>query len=302
MKIIYILLIIILIILYNKKDEIKINKFIKTGEVLNNNIGICSQLNNCLLSKNLTPTTKTDCLLDLINCKKSLILNKTLNANEIINIDEQNPIDKLNICSNSNLQNTNNDFTNSIKNLINCKLKNISSKIIYIKSSDSHTVFLTDAGNVYSCGYNPYGQLGLGDLINRNIPTLISNKYFTGKVIQVKCKGYFTLFLTDTGNVYSCGYNSAGQLGIGNNIIKNTPTVISNTYFSGKVINIYCGYEHSLFLTDTGNLYGCGSNIYGQLGLEANKNIPTLILQNISQVYTSSYYNIIIGNDNSTNI
>lgn len=61
-------------------------------------------------------------------------------------------------------------------------------------------------GTVKTCGLNNHGQLGLGDLVNRNIPILIPN---LTNVKQVSCGGYnHTLFLLNDGNVKLCGNNN----------------------------------------------------------------------------------------------
>jgi alpha-tubulin suppressor-like RCC1 family protein len=177
--------------------------------------------------------------------------------------------------------------------------------IIEISSGDVHSLFLTDGGDVYSCGNNNYyGQLGLGNNNNKNIPTLIQYFYNNDEIkinndeikinndeitiIEISTGSYHSLFLTDNGDVYSCGYNYFGQLGLGNNNNKNIPTLIQYFYNNDEIkinnneitiIEISAGSYHSLFLTDDGNVYSCGYNYSGQLGLDNNynQNIPTLI-------------------------
>jgi alpha-tubulin suppressor-like RCC1 family protein len=42
-----------------------------------------------------------------------------------------------------------------------------------IAAGSSHSLFLDTEGYVWAVGYNYFGQLGLGDNVNRNIPTKI---------------------------------------------------------------------------------------------------------------------------------
>jgi alpha-tubulin suppressor-like RCC1 family protein len=35
-------------------------------------------------------------------------------------------------------------------------------------AGDSHSLFLTDLGEVYSCGFNEFGELGIGEMANIN--------------------------------------------------------------------------------------------------------------------------------------
>jgi len=36
---------------------------------------------------------------------------------------------------------------------------------------------------------------------------------------------------------------------------------------SEEVVQVSCGYKHSLFLTENGKVYGCGSNKKSEMGL-----------------------------------
>jgi alpha-tubulin suppressor-like RCC1 family protein len=136
--------------------------------------------------------------------------------------------------------------------------------IVQVSSGKDHSLFLTDNGKVYALGKNSEGRLGLGDKEERQTPTLISS--LSGEVIKAISTGsYYTLFLTKEGKVYSCGENTAGQLGHGDKEERQTPTLISS--LSDKEITaISSGQSHSLFLDKCGNVYSCGNNNRYQLG------------------------------------
>src|SRR5436853_307496 len=93
-------------------------------------------------------------------------------------------------------------------------------------------------------------------------------------------------FIIDNGCVYSFGKNDYGQLGLGDDYQKQTPTLIKTV---AGVIDVSLGYIHSMILIHTGQVYTCGNNKYGQLGLGDNfhTNIPTLI-QDIDNVIAIS--------------
>lgn len=69
------------------------------------------------------------------------------------------------------------------------------------------------------------------------------------------------------GDVYAIGTNTDGRLGLPNNTY-DIYTLISNI---SNIIQVACGYNHTLFLNADGRVYGCGSNAYGQLGMIENK-------------------------------
>ena len=80
---------------------------------------------------------------------------------------------------------------------------------------------------------------------------------------------------TAPGQLYAFGYNYYGQLGSAtNNGTGNpspTPALVSLPGASGPVTQVAAGYEHSLALTSSGQLYAFGSNYHGQLGSAANE-------------------------------
>ena len=69
---------------------------------------------------------------------------------------------------------------------------------------------------VFACGRNANGELGLGH--KENAQTLVPIPCpFRGasRIVQVTCGGNHTMVLTSDGTVWSCGFNSVGQLGLG---------------------------------------------------------------------------------------
>ena len=129
-----------------------------------------------------------------------------------------------------------------------------------------HTIFLTDDGKVYSCGRNDNGQLGIGDTTVVEKNTLQEITYLTDKnITYIDCGANYTFFLGSDGSVYGCGYNSSGQLGLGNNGTKYTPEKI--TFFNDNITYLSAGSAHTIFLTSDNHVYGCGLNGNGQLGV-----------------------------------
>jgi hypothetical protein len=87
--------------------------------------------------------------------------------------------------------------------------------------------------------------------------------------------GYYTAFvLTDSGDVYSCGVNNYGQLGLDSSEPQKSLVKI-NFPDESKIVKVTCGVKHTLFLTETGTVYACGSNDVGQLGIEDDRELAS---------------------------
>ncbi len=134
---------------------------------------------------------------------------------------------------------------------------------------------LSEDGEVWSWGYNGYGQLGHGDTVNRAAAERI--EYFATNnitIVDIAVPDNFywdygwVLFVTDLGHVYACGHNSTGQCGDGTTTNKNTPGRVGT--LSG-ITKIMCGMANqgtAIALDETtGELWGWGNNGDGQLGL-----------------------------------
>jgi alpha-tubulin suppressor-like RCC1 family protein len=102
-------------------------------------------------------------------------------------------------------------------------------------------------------------------------------------IVEV-CGGFqHTLFRTESGNVYGTGrsqYCSFGTVPVSQVKIfgyVNSPMLVD----IDKVASIAAGHFHSLFLTDTGEVYACGKNDNGQCGQVYKKDV----VQNPIKIY-----------------
>jgi len=146
------------------------------------------------------------------------------------------------------------------------------------------TFIWTTSGKVYSFGRNTYGELGLGDTQNRSSPVLVQAlQDFGVNVTRMAHKSYHTLFMTNTGFVYSAGLNSNGQLGINSTVNQLTPVLIPNLQF---INYLQVGKYHSIVWWTRPNrpqqVFVFGSNDDGQLGLgdTVDRLQPTLLFNN----------------------
>ena len=70
------------------------------------------------------------------------------------------------------------------------------------------------------------------------------------------------MVVTDTGLLYSFGWNFYGQLGLGHQANRNTPSQVAIE----AVRSVCAGYNHTVAITREGRLFTWGSNGHGLLG------------------------------------
>ncbi len=162
--------------------------------------------------------------------------------------------------------------------------------VIDITAGGSHSLFVTSDGNLWACGYDGLGQLGLGDYLDRNhgVAQVMANSTTPfSNVKQVAAGLDHTLALLNDGTVWAWGYNFSGQLGSGGEIatifslvnrpvkvIKSDGTQLGTKEKIKKIIAI----GNSSYAVDTsGQLWAWGDNTFGQLGLGnvVNQNVAT---------------------------
>jgi alpha-tubulin suppressor-like RCC1 family protein len=145
-------------------------------------------------------------------------------------------------------------------------------KIVSVSLGTHHSSAITETGKLYTWGYNYYGQLGDGTTTQRNTPTLI-DAFGGEKIVSVSLGGYHSSAITETGKLYTWGYNNNGELGDGTTTSRTTPTLIDS--FGGeKIVAVSLGRNHSSAITETGKLYIWGYNGYGQLGIGTTDSDP----------------------------
>ncbi len=141
-----------------------------------------------------------------------------------------------------------------------------SDKIIYIGCGDDFNIALTLKHKVIAFGKNEDGQLGIKDGTSDMLTYNITDNFVMqdGDYIKdVKCGASHAIALSNNGYVYVWGANQFGQLGIKDVTILSTPTRLEE--ITESVIQVDCGRYSSYVLTNQGQLYGFGSDSYGQL-------------------------------------
>ena len=143
------------------------------------------------------------------------------------------------------------------------------------------------------------------DSVSRTYPparTFTQDKlnYLDGNLIKMVASGLkHTIFLTTDGKVYASGDNTYGQLGTGDTISNNSPILITQTIGSLNITAVACGRNHTLFLTNTGKVYACGSNYSGQLGRGTSSTSITTTTELITPITTLTISAIACGEEHS---
>jgi alpha-tubulin suppressor-like RCC1 family protein len=118
---------------------------------------------------------------------------------------------------------------------------------------------------------NPFFiTLGTGDIVSYQYPVEVplSALFSSGTVISKIATGRsHTLILLDNGDVYGCGSNAVGQLGLGDSktALRDALRFVKIPSLTG-IRDISCGHEHSLACDRSGRLFTFGHPQYGQLG------------------------------------
>ncbi|XP_057274137.1 secretion-regulating guanine nucleotide exchange factor isoform X4 [Pezoporus wallicus] len=138
---------------------------------------------------------------------------------------------------------------------VSCKCQDIKS----VTGGGGHSAVITGAGELFVCGHNKDGQLGLNH--KENVLRFTLCTALTGFCVkQVACGWDFTIMLVGSGLVLSCGSNSFGQLGVPQ---ISGPCLIPQKIESlkEKVVDVAAGLRHALVATESGLVLQWGTGM-----------------------------------------
>ncbi|XP_058425187.1 RCC1-like G exchanging factor-like protein isoform X2 [Diceros bicornis minor] len=141
-------------------------------------------------------------------------------------------------------------------------------QVLQVSCGRAHSLILTDGEGVFSLGNNSYGQCGrkvVENEIYSESHKVHRMQDFDGQVVQVACGQDHSLFLTDKGKVYSCGWGADGQTGLGHYSITSVPTMLGGDLAGVNVVQVTTYGDCCLAVSADGGLFGWGNSEYLQL-------------------------------------
>ncbi|KAJ3662552.1 hypothetical protein Zmor_006896 [Zophobas morio] len=190
-------------------------------------------------------------------------------------------------------------------------------KVIQISAGDSHTAALLEDGRVFAWGTfrDQHGNMGLTLRGNEKLPhEIVQDK----QVVKIASGNDHVVFLTNHGEIFTCGCAEQGQLGrtskrgsgrdarsgAGKGQIAKLlqPTLISlNPSKKLHFDNIWAG-SYGTFAKVAGkdDIYVFGLNNYNQLGVEVKNVENCQYLPALSRQFSKHQWNIISSGDHHT--
>jgi alpha-tubulin suppressor-like RCC1 family protein len=168
-----------------------------------------------------------------------------------------------------------------------------------VACGSQHTLLLDKAGSIYTCGLGHMGSLGDG-MEDRHTRSFIRRVPCARPIVAICSSHHHNLLLDANGEVHVFGNNIHFQLGVGGGIQRVLiPTKIMDQTFPEPITAISSGEQCSLFLVGrSGNLYGCGTDIYGMLGLGLGRYLRPVQIPNlpgpVAQISCGTFHSMIL--------
>jgi len=152
------------------------------------------------------------------------------------------------------------------------KLTFVSVGRMAVALGEQFLLVVTCGGTIFSCGLNDVGQLGLSPGVDTAQQRALPVATGLNNAIMVSAVKRHAACVNRNGSVYTWGESVDGRTGVtphGRRSRLGPQCVYS--VFAGKppAIMVACGDGHTLLLTAAGHVWGCGSNMHCQVGVQS---------------------------------
>ncbi|HPS77852.1 MAG TPA: PKD domain-containing protein [Thermoanaerobaculaceae bacterium] len=170
--------------------------------------------------------------------------------------------------------------------------------VVGAAAGGGHSLAVRNDGVVLSWGLNNSGQLGYntGNSV-RDQPTAVPDLQ---DVVEVSAGYAFSLALTVSGEVWSWGDNSFGQLGAGSETYRVKPSKVPGL---PRISSIAAGGFHALVVTPAGKVWAWGYNGSGEVGNGSTSVQPVPVeltgISGVVAVSAGAYHSLAVTSDHS---
>ena len=140
------------------------------------------------------------------------------------------------------------------------------SNIQSISGGGTHSAAITKDGKLYCWGGNTWGQIGMGSACTAvPIPKLVTFPE-NRQVKKVACGAAHNLAILSNGSIWSWGTGANGRLGHGSEYSIFSPKQIAEFPVNTSIVDIACGWSHSVCISSKNEVFTFGKGSDGQLG------------------------------------
>lgn len=161
-------------------------------------------------------------------------------------------------------------------------------EVMQVAVSSNHYITVSRNHVVHTWGEGKLGQLGHGEgTMWLQHPTVVQS-LSDRQIVGVGAGDGFSVFLSDSGILMTCGDGTFGCLGQGDFKSVSTPKVVE-TLINEEVKQVACGIHHCAALTRNGALFTWGRGDFGQLGTGVEHNCcePVRVVVKLGDVIKS---------------
>lgn len=170
-------------------------------------------------------------------------------------------------------------------------------------AGEYYSLVVKNNNELWGFGNNRYGQLGIQDNINMNMPNPIP-KFVMSNVRDVSAGNNHSLIIKTDNTLWACGNNHYNQYGdaTGN---RGQHAIAPPVFVMNNVKMAVAGHNYSLILKLDSTLWSVGDNKWGQLGNKeasgtgSTVSNPVYVTNNVKYITAGGFHSLIIKKDNS---